>query len=84
VGAGSGTAQPPLFKEERMVAGQQLQPTVAPAVWEIYALLPAMIIFMVLAMLFKVVGRLTEPEFLKEVASVAGEVAARKMLPGGR
>ena len=60
------------------------QQTVAPAVWEIYALLPAMIIFMVLAMAFRLVGRVTEPEFLKGVAPVAGEIAARKLLPGGR
>ena len=65
------------------------QQTVAPAVWEVYALLPAMIIFMVLTMAFKLVSRVTEPEFIREVRPIAEEVAAartgRKALPpGGR
>lgn len=62
---------------------QTVVPTVAPAQWEIYALLPAMIIFMVLAMVMKIVSGLLKPEVLKAAAPVAGEIAARKMLPGG-
>lgn len=67
-----------------MTQGQQLQPTAVPAVWQVYALLPAMIILMVLMMSFKVVGRLTEPEVIKEIAPVAAEMAGRRLLPGGR
>jgi hypothetical protein len=66
-----------------MVEGQQLQPTVAPAVWEIYALLPAMIILMVLLMAFRLVGKVTEPEFIREVRPIAREVAIAKALPPG-
>jgi hypothetical protein len=65
-----------------MVAGQQLQPTVAPAVWEIYALLPAMIILMVLFMAFRLAGKVTEPEFIREVRPVAEDVALARA--GGR
>ena len=65
------------------------QQTVAPAVWEVYALLPAMIIFMVLTMAFKLVSRVTQPEFIHAVAPIAEQAVAartgRKALPpGGR
>lgn len=66
----------------------QLQLTVAPAQWEIYALLPAMIIFMVLAMAFTLISRVTEPEFIREVRPIAEEAVAAKagagaLLAGG-
>jgi hypothetical protein len=64
-----------LFKGENMVMPQQ---TVAPAVWEIYAILPAMIIFMVLAMAMKIVSGLMKPEYVRELRPIAEEVAVAK------
>lgn len=58
------------------------QQTLAPAVWEIYALLPAMIIFMVLLMAFRLAEKVTEPEFIREVRPIAEEVALARA--GGR
>lgn len=68
---------------------QTVVPAVGPAQWEIYALLPAMIVIMVLAMAFKLIGRVTEPEFVREVRPIAERAAiaragGRKLLPGGR
>jgi len=70
-----------------MAQGQQLQPVVATAVWEVYALLPAMVILMVLVMAFRLIGRVTEPEFIREVRPIAEKAAAARMgvkaLPAG-
>jgi hypothetical protein len=51
------------------------QQALAPAVWEIYAVLPAMIILMVLFMAFRLVGKVTEPEFIREIRPIAEEAA---------
>ena len=59
------------------------QQTTAPAVWEIYALLPAMIIFMVLVMAMKVVSGAMNPEYIRELRPIAEEVAVAKALPAG-
>ena len=68
----------------QVTAQQTLVPAVAPAQWEIFALLPFMIIMMVLAMTSKLISRVTEPEFVREVRPIAEKAAAAKMLtPGG-
>jgi len=59
------------------------QQTLAPAVWEIYALLPALTIFMVLAMAMKVVSGVMKPEYVRELRPIAEEVAIAKALPSG-
>jgi hypothetical protein len=59
------------------------QVTLAPALWEIYALLPAMIIFMVLAMAMKVVSGVMKPEYIRELRPVAEKAAIAKALPPG-
>ena len=59
------------------------QQTNATEVWEIYALLPAMIIFMVMVMAMKVVSGLMKPEYVRELKPVAESALAAKMLPAG-
>jgi hypothetical protein len=66
---------PYLFIGGEMVQGQQLQPT---AVWEIYAILPAMIIFMVLAMAMKIVSGAMKPEYIREIRPIAEKAAIAK------
>jgi len=62
---------------------QVTQPTTAPASWEIYALLPAMIIFMVMAMAMKIVSAAMNPEYIRELRPIAEKAAMAKALPAG-
>ncbi len=57
------------------------QQTGPSEVWEIYAILPAMIIFMVMAMLMKVVSGLMNPDYMRELK--AESALAIKALPSG-
>jgi len=59
------------------------QQTGPSEVWEIYAILPAMIIFMVMAMLMKVVSGLMNPDYMRELKPVAESALAIKALPSG-
>ena len=52
-------------------------------VWEIYAVLPAMMIFMVLVMLMKIVSGLMNPDYLHELKPVAESAITAKLLPAG-
>ena len=55
----------------------------APATWEIYALLPAMIIFMVLMMAMKIVSAAMNPDYIREIRPIAEKAAMAKALPSG-
>lgn len=55
------------------------QTTAAPAVWEIYALLPAMVLVMAMMMAFRLIDRVTDPEFIREVRPIAEEAAVARM-----
>lgn len=50
----------------------------------LYALLPLVIIVMMVKMIGGVVEKVTEPEYVKEVAPVVVEAVSRKLLPKGR
>ena len=59
------------------------QQTTAPASWEIYALLPVMIIFMVLMMLMKIISAAMNPEYIRELRPIVEKAAMAKALPAG-
>ena len=64
------------------LAAQSMTPA---SVWEVYAILPAMIIFMVLVMAMKIVSGVMKPEYVREIRPIAEQAAMIKALPpGGR
>jgi len=62
---------------------QATQPTTAPATWEIYTLLPVMIIFMAMAMAMKIVSAAMNPEYIRELRPIAEKAAMAKALQAG-
>ena len=50
----------------------------------VYALLPIMVLLMMMKMMGGVVKKVTEPEYVKEVAPAIIEAIAVKKLPKGR
>lgn len=57
----------------------RVTPQVAPAQWEIIAIVPIMVLMMVFTIIMKVVERATEPEFVREVRPIAEEIAMAKI-----
>jgi len=65
------------FTPEQYGAAEVYGP-VQPAQWEIYAMLPALIIIMVMMMVMNLVTSLTKPEVMKELAPAAVKAAILK------
>ena len=81
-------ASPSWYRGNMYSLTPQQAPAPVPLGWEIWALMPLMILMMILVMVFKLISKILEPEVLREVRPIAEEIALAKvgrkaLTPGG-